>query len=56
MKNGKHETCDEERDAEDETNSRALAQRKADDEAGNEEHETDDNAERKAVGTVESTA
>ena len=40
-----HQTGDEQRDAEDETDGRSLAERQADDEAGNKEYKTDNNAE-----------
>ena len=51
-----HEAGDEQRDAEDETDRRALAKRQADDEAGDKEYETNNNAEGEAVGAVERSA
>ena len=52
----KDQTGDEQRDAEDETDRRALAKRQADDEAGDKEYKTNNNAEREAVGAVERSA
>ena len=51
-----HETGDEQRDAEDETDGRSLAKRQADDEAGYKEYKTDNNAEGETVGTVKRPA
>jgi len=53
---GQYEASDEQRNAEDEADGRSLTESQADDEAGNEKHEADTDAEREAVSAIKRAA